>query len=247
MHDGHRERLRERFQKNGLAGFADHETLELLLFYAIPRVNTNDIAHRLIAKFGSLSGVLAAQQKDLATVAGIGENSATLISLCFELMKKYYASSRSDSKMLKSSDAAAYIAPRLKNERQEHFYVLCLDGNYRLVHEELLFTGTINTVNVSPREVALVALRHSAVSVILVHNHPTGSLRPSKSDVQITMDILSALKPLGITLIDHLVIGDAGYYSLLEKQVYKLTLRDGKALYASEDSEYTPEAYAEDE
>ena len=215
IHAGHRERIRERARQEGLTAFSEHEVLELLLTYAIPQKDVNPLAHELVARFGSLSGTLDADEEELLRVPGIGRNAALLLSLMPQLMRYYQRNALGEKPMVTNlSQAYAACAPLFLGAKQEHLYMLSMNKSGRVLHVSLLHTGTVDQVALYPRIVVETALRHGAHAVLLAHNHPGGSREPSLSDRRATGDVASALSMLGIKLIDHLVFSGAQAYSM---------------------------------
>ena len=216
-HDGHRQRMRERFVKQGLEGFAPHEMLELILFYAIPRANVNPLAHRLMDTFGSLHGVLEADAKDLAKVEGIGESTAVLISLFGHMNRELEKSRSAERKKLKNRAAAQkHCLGLLMGLRQEHLYLVCLNAQMEVVQNALIAKGTLNEVQAYPRLVAEAALRANAHAVVLCHNHPGGSVIPSQADLEMTADLGRLLNDLDVMLVDHIIVAGSDTLSMVE-------------------------------
>ena len=216
MHEGHRERLRERYSNNGVGAFTEHELLELLLTYAIPRRNTNELAHRLIDRFGSLHAVLSAEVAELTNIEGIGERAAVFLRLVGDsaaLNAEAVGRQRQRMRILSPADAAAYALDLMRNERYESVYVVSLDKNMRLLHAERLMTGSLNEAPLYPRRVVESALMHRAASILLLHNHPSGDPTPSQADAEATEAVQKALNSIDIRLYDHLVVGEGGVYS----------------------------------
>jgi len=240
MHDGHRLRLKDRFNKTGLQGFAEHEMLELILFYAIPRQDTNSIAHRLIQRFGNLNRVLSADVQDLIQVPGIGENSALLIHLFFEISKYHFSQIFRPKTVETAEKAAKYILTLLHGKINENFYLVCLDANHRIIHEELMCEGSIDSLPIYPRKIAATALRRNAASVIIAHNHPAGDPRPSKADIQTTLDIVQALASLGIQLSDHIIVAGDEYYCFSDTLIHKIRFIEDSVSFAAESSDPSP-------
>lgn len=221
VHDGHRARLREKFTEHGLETFNDVNALELLLFYSVPRKDTNELAHRLIQHFGSLSEVFNASVEELTEVQGISYNSAVLISLMPQLYKKAEISSISQMKKIKNSrDAGAYLLPRFLNERDEVLYMLCLDTKRDVICCREVARGTVNSIDVSARRVVETALKVKANSVIIAHNHPRGILMPSKEDENFTKELMRSLNVVGIKLEDHIIVADKNYVSLVDAGIF---------------------------
>ncbi len=228
MHEGHRDRVRARFMKEGLSSFEEHQALELLLFYAIPRRDTNDLAHLLLQKFGSLAGLFNAELADIANVEGIGVRSAALIKLVPELTRKYWLSqSQEDQPKVSSILAAAeYARTLLHGKTSEHFYVVCLDAQYRVKSIDLLSRGTATEAPVYIRHITECVIRCGADKVFVTHNHPGGKPQPSKQDVATTMSILSAMDALCIEFLDHIIIAEQDFFSfaqnILQKRNYSI-------------------------
>lgn len=208
-HDGHRSRLRERFETEGLDGFQAHEVLELLLTYVIPRQDTNPIAHRLLERFGSLRAVLEAEPRELADVPGMGEKSAAFIGMIVPVMRRYEKEKTKDRPVLdRVSKLKEYCSALLAGEREEKLYLLCMDASLKVISHAMLAKGTVNGISVFSRQVAAEAVRRNATGVVLVHNHPSGGTEPSNEDLSFTADCARALNALDIRLYDHLIVGD---------------------------------------
>ena len=219
IHEGHRERLRERFLLQGLEGFQEHEVLELLLTYAIPRIDVNEHAHRLLDRFGSLAGVFDAPIAELKAVEGIGERAASLIKLQPQLMRSYQLSriNREKERCLNSAKkAGAYIQPFFFGCAEERVYLLCLDSGCRLLNCVQLSQGSETFTTVPVKKLVETAVRERAFSVILAHNHPTGVPIPSREDVQTTRNLAKALSLVDIRLVDHLVVAGNEFASMAE-------------------------------
>ncbi len=213
-HAGHRERLRRRFDQEGLNGFAPHEVLELLLTYAIPRVDTNGLAHALIRRFGSLGGVLEASKAELTQVEGIGNRAATLITLMVPILRLYQQEKLKPRLCLGNyGDLAAYCRTLFLGAGVEQFYVLCLDAKLNLLSAVLLSQGTPSEVSVQPRMVVQELIRRNAMGAVICHNHPSGSVTPSYEDVRITQETQHILESMGMRLYDHIVISGNKDYS----------------------------------
>lgn len=218
MHEGHRNRLKNRFIEEGLDSFEDHQILELVLFYAIPRKDTNELAHFLIEKFGSLSGVFEADSKELAKTPGIGENSATLLALIPSLARIYFKDRWGIRPELNSTTKAGeYVLTLFAGRPYEVFYVICLDAQHKVINAAIVHEGTIDQAQIYPRLIVETALRHKAHSVILAHNHPGGSSVPSPQDIEATKKIRQALEPISITVLDHIIVAGDKYVSCAEK------------------------------
>ncbi|HZK34980.1 MAG TPA: DNA repair protein RadC [Bacillota bacterium] len=217
MHTGHRDRLKDRFLKEGLDCFDQHQVLELLLFYAIPYKDTNPLAHELIDKYGSLSAVLEADPKELQTVKGVGKNTAVILSLMPQLCRRYLNDKWGDRPRLSSTrKAGEYTTTLFSGRLTEVFYVICLDAQNRVTHSALVHEGTIDTAPVYPREIVQTALRHQATGLILAHNHPGGSLNPSGADIDATRKIIEACDTVSIRVVDHIIVAGGKHYSFAD-------------------------------
>ncbi len=215
VHDGHRARTREQFRSHGLDSFADHEVLELLLFYAIPRKDTNTIAHALIDRFGSLEQVLAAAPEELEKVPGVGENAATLLKLIPQITRRARVSSASNEKVLDTTERiGAFFVEQFVAETNEIMYQLCLDAKGRMLGCHKISVGDVSSVSLNLRKVVEHALRSNAVLVALAHNHPSGVAFPSHEDKIATTLAREALETIGVRLVDHIIVADDDYISL---------------------------------
>ena len=214
---GHRNRVRERYLNTGLDTFQDYEALELLLFYAIPRKDTKSTAKNLISRFGSLPAVLDATVEEL-TEAGLSPNAAILLKLVPD-MNRYYAvkTDGAGQKVHSTSDAGKILCAMFRHEQTESVRLLCLNAGGKVLKLALLNEGDINAVHFSVRKIVETALSAKAVSVILAHNHPGGTLTPSREDLDATNSAKAALSTVGIQLLDHLIISGDGYCSLREE------------------------------
>lgn len=221
IHDGHRQRLKNSFMEGGLAGFNDYNALELLLFYAIPRKDTNIIAHKLISRFGSLDSVFNASIQELMEIDGVGESAALLIRLVPQMAKQRELSKVQKMKgFCNSQDVARYLAPKFLDERDEIVVLICLDTQNSLICSEVLSRGVVNSVDVSVRRLVETALKHKASSVIIAHNHPDGMLNPSREDELLTNNARNALTLLEIKLMDHIIISGDRYFSMRDSKMF---------------------------
>lgn len=219
MHHGHRDRVRRRAALQGLDGFADHEVLELLLFWVIPRANTNPVAHRLLKRFGSLSAVLEADPADLATVDGIGEKGGIFLSLLPMLTRRYlHDRVVVEAPRLDHPDTVAeYLVPLMAGRAEEVVYLLCLDSQFQVRFPARVSSGTVGEAHVHPRQVVEAALRHRAASAILAHNHPAGGTEPSQADIDLTRRVAAALGAVDIPLLDHVIVAGESCFSFQGK------------------------------
>lgn len=220
-HQGHRQRLRERFQEEGLDNFQEHEVLELLLYYCIPRRDTNPIAHDLINRFGSLAGVLEAPERELKKVEGVGSSAATFFAILRAAERYYMVNRVDDSRPLTSIEACGrFLVPQFRNRRNESVYLLCLDAKCKMLCCRLVGEGSVNSAAVPIRRIVEMALEANATSVVLAHNHPSGIALPSGDDVQTTKRLAMALNAVEIALVDHIIVADEDYVSLAQSGMY---------------------------
>ena len=224
VHDGHRSRLRRQLLEGGLDSFSDIQVLELLLTFAIPRIDVNPLAHRLLDRFGSFANVLDAAPLDLQQVDGIGENAAVLLSALPQLMRRYNISRSKDGAVILNTTTKLgnYLVPFFFGAQEEQVYLLCMDAKCKVLDCRLLFTGSINTVGVSVRRIVEEALRQKATSVALAHNHTSGIALPSREDEETTRMVRDALEMVGILLADHIVFADGDFVSMAASGCFRL-------------------------
>ena len=221
IHTGHRQRLKERFHKDGLSSFNEINALELLLFYCIPKQDTNEIAHALLARFGTFAGVLDAPQEDLLQVKGIGEHAATFLKLLTQARGYYYVSQANSLNIINSyEDAGDYLKRRFYGKRREAVYLLCLDAKCKVLCCEKAGEGSINSANVPIRSIVEIALKADASYVVLAHNHPSGLAIPSNEDLRTTYELARILRGVDVLLLDHIVVADNEYTSLTRSNYY---------------------------
>lgn len=224
IHEKHRERVRERFLKDGLDNFADHNVLEMLLFYAIPVKDTNELAHDLLNTFGSLSAVFDARVGDLMKVKGIGKNTAVLIKMIPQLFRRYETDKlKTGNIMLNSAELVAKYASKLfKGLTEENLYAIFLDTSCNLLDTVKISSGTKNTTAVNMRKIAESAFSVNATNLILVHNHPSGITAPSRKDVDVTINIANMAETIDLKLNDHIIIGNGDdYFSFRKSDKWK--------------------------
>lgn len=235
-HAGHRQRMRERFIQTNLAGFAPHEVLEVLLFYAIPQRDVNPLAHRLLDHFGSLYGVMTASVEELAAVEGMGQYAASLIHLVHE-MQRYVELNQEDMRevMKNYRDALQHCLRLLSGEKNEKLYAVCMNTQMEILSDVLLSQGTVGEVPVYSRMVAQAVLRHNARCVVLCHNHPGGSLFPSPADLQVTRTLGEMLQSMEIVLVDHVIVANNQAISMKAADLFESDYSDkGVTFHAAE-------------
>ena len=216
-HLGHRSRVRKKFLTSFDAELHDYELLEILLFAAHPRQDTKPIAKKLISKFGSISAVVNADIDRLKDVEGVGDAGISQIKIVAKILQHVLKNAAKAKPVLNNWQAVLdYASALLKNLNYEVFRVLFLDKKHQLIEDELLGIGENDQVFVSAKAVAKKALLLSAKSVILMHNHPSGELRASVSDIKTTNEFIAVLRILEIEVLDHLIITPTGYFSFRE-------------------------------
>ena len=211
---GHRERLRARFAKGGADAMPDYELLELTLFAAIPRRDTKPLAKALLKRFGSFAEVIAAPRTRLMEIEGVGESVANHLKIVEAAAQRLAKTQVMGRPALSSWTALLdYCTATMARSDKEEFRILFLDRKNVLIADEVQNKGTVDHAPVYPREIIKRALELSSSAIILVHNHPSGDPTPSKADIAMTREIVTAAKALGISVHDHLVIGRAGHSS----------------------------------
>ena len=222
---GHRERIKEKFLKNGIDGFAEYEILELLLTYCIPRKDTKPIAKDLLNKFKTLDNVFKADFDKLSVIDGLGNNSIAFLKLIGDLPSIIYKDKLKNKKLidretLKISNKDIllnYLRNKIGYEEIEKFYVIYLSSSNEVIEFEENSVGTLDRSSVYPREIYKKIINLNAKSVILAHNHPSDNITPSKSDIELTNEIAKGLKNFGALLIEHIIITKNSYFSFLEE------------------------------
>ncbi len=222
IHDGHRKRVVQRFQNEGLDSFNQVQMLELLLFYCVPRKDTNELAHSLIDRFGSVSKVMDAPMSELMKISGVGENVATFLHLVKEAGRYYQVDSiRKGVQVSSVEDCGRYMMPYFIGRQVETVFLLCLNANCSVISCREVGEGEINSAIISPRAIVEMALAEKASTVVLAHNHPSGVAIPSQEDVVATKRLAAALATVEVTLFDHLIIADDDYVSLAQSGLYR--------------------------
>lgn len=222
VHEGHRERARQEFLQHGFSeNTPPHKILELLLFYCVARADTNPIAHALIARYGSVAGVLDAPVEELAAFKGMSERSAVLLKMIMPIARRYLYDKSQQRPTFCSLDAIGkYALSRYIGETKEKTGVMCLDTKGSLLNFQFLSEGDIASVGLSMRDLAKTALNCGATAVALCHNHPNGIAIPSDSDVAVTKDAADTLSKIGVQLIDHIIVGDTDFVSMAQSEQY---------------------------
>ena len=220
-HTNHRKRMKERFLTEGLDHFNDINALELLLFYCVPRKDTNPLAHELIDYFGSLSAVIDAKPEELQNVFGVGENVATFLSLVKQL-ERYCQNQRvQDGQILNTiENCGKFLVPKFHGLTNETVMLLCLDAKSKVICCRKVGEGSVNSAAVPIRKIVEIALNANASSVVLAHNHPGGLAVPSVEDIQTTHKVAHACAVVDIVLADHIVVADGDFVSMVMSRYY---------------------------
>ncbi len=221
--DGHRGRVKQAYLQTGIDSLHDHNILELLLFYAIPRKDVKDIAYELINKFGSFENVFEANIDDLMSVKGVGENTAVLISLVSDINNRISLNKNSSVKALKNSELAReYVKNIIGRAKNEKVLVISLDNELGIIGSHIVSDGTVSCANVEPKKIIECVIKDNAASVIIAHNHPKGDSTPSDTDIAFTIEILQLLRKLGVKLNDHIIVGKKDICSMNSITKYML-------------------------
>ena len=214
---GHRKRLRKRFLESGLAGFLDYEVIELLLTLNTPRKDCKDSAKELLGRFKTLPGVFEADPAELARVKGVGPSNILGIKLIKEVADRYLEKRLMTKEFVKNSkDLRDYLKHFISHRNREVFIGIFLDAKNRIIASEILFTGSLTSSSVYPREVIQKAIGHRAAGLIFAHNHPSGDSSPSKEDISITKRLVSACRHIGIVVHEHMITGEDICYSFAD-------------------------------
>lgn len=222
IHQDHRQRVRARYESFGIDQFHEHELLELLLFYSIPRKDTNEIAHRLIKRFGSLERTLTAPIQELEKVEGMGHHSALFLKMLNDL-EHYRQLHRDFGTVIMGSlqDCGQYLLPYFAGSKVEKVFLLCLDGKAQVLACREVVEGSVNAVAVSVRRIAEIALTEGASVVVLAHNHPSGVAIPSEEDIITTHQVERALGTIDVKLVDHIIVEGGEFVSMVQSGHFK--------------------------
>ena len=221
IHAGHRERVRQDYIRGGLEGFSDIKILEFLLHFKSPYNDTNPLAHKLKDRFGSLDGVLNADYEELMSVEGMDKNSAILISSVMKVSDRYFRSleDKKGRKLDNTEAAGKYFTELFKRLNSEKFIVVCLDTTNTVIKSRFVSAGTNESVEISLRKIAETVLKLNCSSIMIGHNHPDGDTSPSYTDIGSTREISAALMPLGIRVLDHIIVCNDDYFSFADHDI----------------------------
>lgn len=217
-HSGHRKRIKSRFLKEGLDGFEMHNVLELLLFFGIPRVDTNELAHALLDRFGSFARVLDAPVEELRGVKGMTDSAATLLKLFPGVARLYLDEKSVSGEPLDTPEKLGeFLVPKFLGRTVETIFLLSLDSVLRPLGWDKLDEGTTKTSSLEVRQIYSKASQYNASRVVLAHNHPQGIAKPSNSDIIVTRGLQKGLRLLDIELVDHIIVADGEFYSIAKE------------------------------
>ena len=218
IHEGHRKRMRRRFiESDGFKGFEEHQVLELILFYSIPRRDTNDYAHMLIDKFGSLAKVVDASYESLTELSFVNENTAVLLKMLPAFMSVYHKSSNKKESYNNTEKLIGLFKSDFAGSTHEEFRIACFNVNLELICDELISSGSPTGSSVDMRKLMEIVVKSNAVSIAVAHNHPNGDPTPSNSDISVTRQIDTLTKGIGVSLLDHIIVGENQSISLRNK------------------------------
>ncbi len=223
VHEHHRQRMKNRFLKEGFDVFADHEKLEMLLFYAVPRQNTNEIGHELLRTFGSFSRVLEADISELCKIKGISEHSAILIKMILPICNAYLLDRQPDIQTYEYDEMGKYFCAYFAGFTTESCCAVFLDNSLNIISMERLADGEVNALNLNLRHIATQAVKLGASSVVLAHNHPRGTVIPSAIDIETTNAASNSLGLLQINLIEHYIIAGDRYSGVVKKTMSRVS------------------------
>ena len=230
IHANHRQRMKTRFRENGLDGFSDHEVLEILLYFAVPRVNTNETAHLLLQRFGTLSGVFEAGYDELRKVKNVGDASAVLLSLISPLSRRYELDRVRTRKTYATVDEVGrFLLTHYIGSTRERVELLLFDAKFRMTDIVTLHEGAVNSSDINPEKVAEEVFSHRASSFILAHNHPGGSCVPSETDLHVTYEIYKSFMNFNIVMRDHILVAGNEYCGILAKSLENAGIRQIKS------------------
>lgn len=217
MHDGHRDRVRDTFLQTGMDAMPPHNVLEMLLFYSVPRKDTNEMAHELIDRFGSIDKVFDADYEQLINVPGVTKNTAVLLKMVPQLARYYMVHKTHHGEELSSVEKVGkYFVPLFVGETCEVLYVVFLDNKLQVVSCKKLSSGTQDSVDLQIDRIIREAANSKAKRVIIAHNHPDGNPNPSSEDISLTIRLKKSLQLIDKELVDHIVVGDNDFISLVE-------------------------------
>ena len=219
IHAGHRERLRARYTRSGLDDFADHEVLELLLTYAIPRVDVNEPAHELINRFGSVAGVLDALPEELCEIDRVGPGAAQFLTMLPSVFRRYALDKTEPGEPMDTlAKIGEFLHAKYTGITFERVYLLLFDNSMRLIDCCHLDDGAVNCSKITMRKVAELCLTKHASCAVLAHNHPLGLAIPSGADIEVTRSVENSMETIGMTFLEHIIVTENSYAPILRHQ-----------------------------
>ncbi len=222
IHTGHRQRVRKRFLEEGLDSFNEINALELLLFYCVPRKDTNELAHRLLDYFGSYCNVLNASYAELKKVDGVSDHIATYLNLQGAAVRYYLVNRKLSGTVVETTaDYGELLLSHFTGRLNETVFLLCLDAKCKVLCCREISEGSVNAASISMRKIVDAALSSNATSVVLAHNHPSGLAFPSAEDIQTTQRVAKALDAVDVILVDHIIVADGDFISLVQSGYYR--------------------------
>ena len=222
VHDGHRDRMKDRFSKTGFNGMQEHESLELLLYYSVPRRDTNPLAHDLIDRFQTLSGVFEASEEELLSVNGVTKNTATLLKMMIPLFHEYSKSSNSATRLKDSDATSKFLRKYYTGVMNERVMVICIDSSCKILSFETVCEGDSCSCLLNVRRLIEISLKNPLTAgVILAHNHPNGVALPSREDIDTTVELIKMLANVNVRLVDHFIIAGDEFTSMATSVNFK--------------------------
>lgn len=222
IHKGHRARMRQRFMETGFNGFSQHQIVEMLLFYCCPRIDTNAMAHTLINRFGSLSGIIDASPDELMSITGINDNAVALFKMLPQCMQLYYSSRTEKESFDNTQKLIELFSSCYIGVTTEQFRVACFDNDLRLICNKIVCDGSPSFSPINLRRLTEIVFEAKSSYIAISHNHPCGSPYPSTDDIFATRRIMHAMSDMGITLLDHIIVGASLTVSLRDSAMINM-------------------------
>lgn len=225
--------MRQRFMQNGGRDFSDHELLEMLLFYVIPRSDTNELAHALLNEFGSLREVICADPVRVQGILGAGKSTATFLALLFTIRKRIDTQKYTSKRFVADSlyNVGSFFVDYFKDVGREQFCVMMLDSSLKLIECRSLSSGSTSSAALDVKSLVRLAVVSGAAHVVVAHNHPSGPSTASAEDKQLTANIEAALDAVGISLLEHLIVNEVGYKPTMQMRIFASQQNEHTALY----------------
>lgn len=226
LHAEHRERVRREFLERGFDhNTPSHKIVEMLLFYSIPRKDTNETAHELLNRFGSIKGILDAPVEQLKKVKGVGDNTVALFKLLLPVFREYVSSGVSPTKFKSLNEVGDFLKAKYLGFKSEVLAVTSLDAEGKFLGFDIISEGDTTSVELSLKKIIEVVLKRNASCVVISHNHPNSDAVPSNEDIYLTEKIYELLSNINIKLLDHIIIGFDDYISFVQSKSLKYIFR----------------------